>query len=123
MRLYRSRDLPGRWVGEDQDGALVHWPEEPGGWARRTPYTGARRQLEEVEPARARGTGWPGAGRAKRRRDPAGAPTSTSIGVKATVAEREAWTHRAGEEGKSISGWARDTLNAEIVRTRGKIKP
>jgi hypothetical protein len=124
MKLYRSPDHPGEWIGTDAAGALVRWPAERGGWAKRTPHTGGKRALEEVEPALARGSGWPGAGRAPKRRDPAGKPTNTSIGVKATTEERDAWTQRAQDEGKSISGWARDTLNAEVARPlRPRNKP
>src|SRR5436190_12614430 len=94
MRLYRSQDLPGRWIGEDQDGALVHWPAERGGWARRTPYTGGKRQLEECEPALARGTGWPGGGRARRPRAPSG-KLSKPVTIRASDDEREAWEQAA----------------------------
>jgi len=120
MRLFRSRDLPGRWVGEDQDGALVHWPAEPGGWQRRTPYTGGKRQLEACEPALARGTGFPGAGRG---RPPRQGTAATTFGVRATIDEITAWKHRAGEEHKKPTVWARDELNAAVTRPRSKSKP
>ncbi len=115
-RLYRSPEHPGQWIGTDAEGALVRWPHEKGGWHRRTPFSGGKRGLEECDPSLARGSGWPGAGRAPRRRDPSGKPTNAAIGVKATIEERDAWLKRADDEGKSISGWARDTLNAEVAR-------
>jgi hypothetical protein len=109
MKLYRSPDLPGRWIGEDQDGALVHWPIERGGWNRRTPYTGGKRQLEEVAPALARGTGWPGGGRG--RRPLRGAP-SKPVTIRATDDERAAWDRAAERRDRTLSDWCRDTLNA-----------
>ncbi len=123
MRLYRSEDLPGQWIGEDRHGALMTWPAEARGWTRRTAYTGARRQLEEVEPALARGSGWPGAGRAPKPRAATGEASTKRLGLRATPSEYEAWERRAEEEGKRISDWARDLLNAEAVRLRGKSRP
>lgn len=115
MKLYRSSDLPKRWIGEDKHGGLVHWPAEPGGWAQRTPYTGGKRGLEEAEPALARGTGWPGGGKGRPRRAESLAKT---FGVRASVDEIAAWSERADTEGKAPSVWARDTLNAEVARPR-----
>lgn len=120
MKLYRSKDFPDAWIGQDVEGSLVRWPAEPQGWLRRTPYWGKKQVLEEVEPALARGTGWPGAGRAPKRRDPTGKPSSAMIGIKCTTDERDAWARRADDEGKAISGWARDTLNAEVARPKRK---
>ncbi len=120
MRLFRSREMPGRWIGEDKHGGLVHWPAEPGGWTQRTPYTGGKRQLEEVEPSLARGTGWPGGGRG---RPPRLGAAATTFGIRATTDEIAAWTQRAEEEHKRPTVWARDTLNAEVARPRGKSKP
>jgi hypothetical protein len=120
MRLFRSPDLPGRWIGEDKHGGLVHWPAEPGGWAQRTPYTGPKRALEEVEPVLARGTGWPGAGRGRPRRHPS--PVKT-FGIRSTVEEISEWTECAKEERKQPSVWARDELNAAAKRARSKRKP
>src|SRR5262245_41424804 len=71
-RLYRSRDLPGQWIGSDLAGALMVWPAERRGWAKRVSYTGPKRALEEVEPALARGTGWAGGGRAHHPRSATG---------------------------------------------------
>lgn len=120
MKLYRSRDLPGRWVGEDQDGALVHWPAEPGGWARRTPYTGPKRGLEQAEPILARGSGWPGGGRGRAPRSAAGEVSTERVTLRATKAEIEAWEQRAAAEDRPVSAWGRDTLNAEVARPRNK---
>lgn len=122
MRLYRSPDLPGRWIGEDQDGALVHWPVERGGWARRTPYTGGKRQLEECEPALARGTGWPGGGRARRPRAASG-KLSKPITIRASDDEREAWELAAEDLELTLSDWCRGELNAAAARPRRKGKP
>ena len=44
--LYRSRDLPKKWVGEDKEGSLMVWPAEKRGWSRHTAYVGPRRTLE-----------------------------------------------------------------------------
>jgi hypothetical protein len=120
VRLYRSRDLPGRWIGEDKHGGLVHWPAEPGGWEQRTPYTGPKRVLEECEPTLARGTGWPGGGRGRPARSGAAA---TTFGVRATTDEIAAWKERAKEEHKKPTVWARDELNAAVTRPRSKGKP
>jgi hypothetical protein len=124
MRLYRSRDNPDHWIGEDQHGALMLWPAEPGGWAKRTAYTGGKRQLEEVEPALARGSGWPGGGRTRKPRAASGEPSTRSIGVRATPGERAAWESAAGE--RKLSDWIRDTLNAAAaaatIRSRARSK-
>ena len=50
MRLYRSSEHPDHWIGEDEHGVLMLWPARPRGWAKRTGYVGAKRQLEEVGP-------------------------------------------------------------------------
>jgi hypothetical protein len=130
VKLYRSPELPGQWIGNDSEGALVRWPDEPGGWAKRTPYTGGKRQLEEVEPALARGTRWPGAGRAPRPRDPAGMRSDTQIGLRATKQERAKWERAAEVHEQSLTTWARDELNTAADRTlegnaapRSKNKP
>lgn len=108
MKLYRSAEVADQWIGEDRHGALVIWPAQPRGWMHRTPYTGGKRQLEEVSPALARGTGWPGAVGGKVRA-PSGAP-SKPVGVRATDEERAAWVRAAGE--RKLSDWIWDTLNA-----------
>ena len=115
MKLYRSREMPGRWIGEDGHGALVHWPAEPRGWAKRTPYKGGKRGLEEVDPRLARGTGWPGGGTGRPPRQ--GAPART-FGIRASAEEVEVWKQRAKEEHKRPTVWARDELNAAAARPR-----
>jgi hypothetical protein len=120
MRLYRSQEMPDRWIGEDKHGALVHWPVEPGGWAQRTPYTGPKRALEEVDPRLARGTGWPGGGTGRPPRK--GSPAQT-FGIRASADEVAAWKRRADEEHKKPTVWAREELNSAAARPRGKSKP
>ena len=68
-----------------------------------------QRQLEEVEPALARGTGWPFGGRGPKSRSPSGMVSKT-IGVRATAEERAAWERAAGD--RRLSDWIRDLLNA-----------
>ena len=109
-KLYRSPDLPDRWIGEDQDGALVHWPAERGGWTRRTPYTGGKRQLEECETTLGRGSGWPGGGRGPAPRSSSGASNKT-IGIRVTAEERAKWERVANLCDKGLTVWARDELN------------
>lgn len=111
MKLYRSRQLPKHWIGEDKLGGLVYWPAERGGWAQRTPYTGGKRQLEEVDPALARGSGWPGGGRGPAPRSSSGA-ASKSITIRVTEEERAAWDRAAHERSQRLSDWVRDTCNA-----------
>lgn len=123
VKLYKSKDLPGQWIGEDRHGALMSWPAEPGGWLLRTSYTGLKRQLEPVERALARGTRWPGAGRAPRPRAPSGEASTRQLAIRATPEEFLAWERRAGEEAKPTSVWARDELNALVARPRSKTKP
>ena len=121
MKLYRSKEYPDHWVGEDEHGALLLWPAKPRGWLKRTPYTGSKRVLEEVSPALARGTKWPGAIGGKLR-DPSGKP-SRPIAIRATDDERAAWQRAADERETSLTVWARDTLNsaaAQPVRPKGK---
>lgn len=121
MKLYRSKEHPDHWVGEDQHGALLLWPAKPRGWQKRTPYTGSKRTLEEVSPALARGTKWPGAIGGKLR-DPSGKP-SHPIAIRATDEERAAWQRAADERETNLTVWARDALNAaaaQPVRPKGK---
>ena len=125
MRLYRSKEHPGHWIGEDEHGVLMVWPARPRGWAKRTGYVGTKRQLEEIEPALARGTGWPFGGRGPKSRSPSGA-VSKMIGMRVTNEERAAWERAAGE--RRLSDWMRDTLNdaaattppARTSRSKGK---
>jgi hypothetical protein len=109
MKLFRSRDMPDHWIGEDEHGALMVWPARLRGWFKRTAYTGPKRQLEEVEPALSRGTGWPGGGRGPSPRSASGA-VSKPVGLRATAEERAAWERAAGE--RNLSDWMRDILNA-----------
>ena len=123
MRLYRSKDHPDHWVGEDAHGSLMVWPATSRGWAKRTSYTGSKRQLEEVEPALARGTGWPGggAGRLPSRGEP-----SEPLTIRVTARERAAWKRAAKDRDRGLSDWVRDTCNtaaAEESRPRTKSKP
>lgn len=122
MKLYRSAEYPGHWIGTDAEGALVRWPIEPGGWAKRTPYTGGKRQLEEVAPALARGTRWPGAGRAPRLRDPTGKPSDAQIGVRATQEERDMWRRAADVREQTLAFWVRTELNAAAARTLDELE-
>lgn len=121
-RLFRSKEHPDHWVGEDEHGVLMLWPAQPRGWAKRTGYNGAKRQLEEVEPALARGTGWPFGGRGPKARSPSGAVSKT-IALRATAEERAAWERAAGE--RKLSDWMREALNdAAAIRTsRSRSKP
>ena len=116
MRLFRSKEHPEHLIGEDRAGALLLFPAAPRGWTRRTPYTGGKRQLEEVSPVEGRGTGWPGA--------IGGKPRSTSgasvhsISVRVTTEERDLWESAAGE--RRLSDWIRETLTATARRSKGK---
>lgn len=118
VKLYRSKEMPGHWIAEDH-GALMIWPAEHGGWAKRTAYTGGKRQLEEVPRAMARGTGWPGGGRGPAPRAASGVPSKT-IGLRATPDEHDKWRRAAKKREQNLAGWARDTLNSEADRTLGE---
>lgn len=117
MKLFKGPDHS-VWIGEDAVGALMYWPREPGGWARRSSYTGQRRILEEVEPALARGTGWPGGGRAPKPRSASGQASSEQLTLRSTPDEMEGWRKRAADDGKPLAVWGRDTLNAEAARPK-----
>src|SRR5215207_3700622 len=114
-RLYRSEEHPDQWIGEDEHGVLMLWPRRPRGWAKRTGYTGGKRDLQEVEPALARGTGWPFGGRGPKSRSPSGA-VSQMIGLRATVEERAAWERAAGD--RRLSDWMRDTNQSTIITSQ-----
>jgi hypothetical protein len=123
LRLYRSKDNPGHWVGEDAYGSLMIWPATPRGWSKRTGYAGSKRQLEEVEPALARGTGWPGGGAGRR---PSRGEASKPLTIRVTTQERGAWERAAKERDRALSDWIRDTCNAAAIddtRPRAKGKP
>lgn len=115
VKLYRPKEPPDHLVGEDRAGALLLFPAVPRGWAKRTVWTGARRQLEEISPAEGRRTGWPGAIGGK----PRGPSASVySISVRVTAEERDLWLGAAGE--RRLSDWMRDTLTAAARRSKGK---
>lgn len=118
LKLYRSKEHADHWIGEDRHGALLIFPAKARGWASRTPYIGSKRDLEEVSPALARGTKWPGAigGRV---RDPSGKP-SKPVALRATDDERAAWESAADEHGMTLAEWARACLNEMAARPRSK---
>ena len=71
LYLYNFKDENGKQVLIGQDPVeiadqLYQWPDQPGGWERRQPWTTAR-PIEEVAkavvPAAGKGSGWPGARR------------------------------------------------------------
>jgi hypothetical protein len=122
MRLYRSKDHPDHWVGEDTHGSLMLWPAGPRGWSKRTAYGGAKRALEEVEAGLARGTGWPGGGTGRR---PSRGEASKPLTIRVTDQERRAWERAAKEREQGLSDWIRNSCNAtasEDVRPRAKSK-
>lgn len=114
MKLYRSEKHPGLWIGKDAQGGIVQWPAEPAGWAKRTPYGGPRRALEEVERNLARGTGWPGGVRGPK---PRGGVPTRRLAIRVSVDEDEVWTEAAKPE--PLSEWARRELNAAAVKKLG----
>jgi hypothetical protein len=115
FRLFKSDEYPQHWIGTDELGGIVYWPKAPKGWSRRTPYNGSKRGLEEVDPALARGTGWPGGGRGPAPRDPSGAATD-QVGLRVTHGEREKWEQAATVRQQSLTGWARGELNEAADR-------
>jgi hypothetical protein len=122
MKLYRSREVPDHWIGEDEHGVLMIWPARPHGWMKRRGYVGGKRQLEEIPAALARGSGWPGGGRGPKSRSGTGV-ISKPVGLRATAEERAAWESAAGD--RKLSEWMRDALNAAAAaaRPRSKAKP
>jgi len=119
MKLYNAPVAPNSWIGEDEHGMLMVWPREANGWARRTTWLGGRRHLTEVEPALARGTRWPGAGRSRRPRAASGEASHERITLRATAGERAAWEQAAKACEAGLTVWARDVLNAEVAGKRG----
>ena len=111
--------MPNHWIGEDQLGGLVQWPMERKGWALRTPYTGPKRQLEEVPTAMARGSGWPGGGRGPAPRAASGVPSKT-IGLRVADDERARWQRAADVKEQTLAAWTRDELNAAADRVLGE---
>ncbi len=120
-KLYRSKEHPDHWVGEDEHSKLLMWPREPKGWLRRTPYTGPKRALEEVEPALARGSGWPYGGHGPA---PRAGVTSRNLGIRVADHEREAWEFAARASESKLSDWIRNVCNAAAAAfSRSKNKP
>lgn len=120
MRLYRSKEHPDHWIGEDEHGALMRWPAQRRGWLKRTGYPGSRRALEEVEPSLARGTGWPFGPHG---RPPLRGETSKPLTVRITDTERGAWQRAADKRKQALGEWIRDTCNtaaADDARPPGK---
>ena len=115
LKLYRSKEHPDHWIGEDKHGALLLFPSKIRGWASRTPYTGSRAELEEVSAMSARGTKWPGAIGGKTR-DPSGKP-SRIIGIRVTDAERGMWQRAANARGVSLTEWLRVAATEMLSRS------
>jgi hypothetical protein len=109
MKLYRSKEHPDHWIGEDEHGVLMLWPARPRGWMKRTGFAGSKRQLEEVDLGLARGTGWPGGPRGPAPRSSSGTASKT-LGLRVTDEERASWEAAAGQ--LKLSDWIRDTCNA-----------
>jgi len=116
MKLYRPRDVPDAFVGEDKAGALMVFPAKPRGWAKRSAYQGSKRSLEEIPASEGRGTGWPGAIGGKTRAA-SGQASVYQISVRVTAEERELWLAAAGVG--RLADWMRATLTA-AARQRGK---
>ena len=112
--LYTCPQLPDRWVGTDEQGALVHWPAIAGGWAQRTPYLGHRRSLRAAEPSLARGTGWPGGGAGRRRL--AGSEVGKPVTVKLDDTRRAQALAIAERQGQTLSQLIREALDLAIAR-------
>jgi hypothetical protein len=81
-------------------------------------YTGLKRGLEEVAPALAKGTGWPGGGRAHHPRSATGRP-SQPVTLRATEEERAAWEGAAKHLKRTLSEWCRSELNDAAARVMG----
>ena len=116
-KLFRSKEHPGHWIGEDEHGVLMLWPAKPKGWAKRTGYAGSKRQLEEVEPELARGTGWPFGPVGRRPRE---GEASSTLGIRVTTSERGKWQRAADVREQALTVWARGELNAAADRTLGE---
>lgn len=115
MKLYMHPKLAATWIGEDDAGRLERFPAEAGGWARRTPWIDGRRGLKAVEPAAARGTGWPGAGAGRRRLSASG---EASVG-KLIKDAPETWgrlSKRAAATGENVNEIARRAFAELLAR-------
>jgi hypothetical protein len=127
-KLYQSKERPDHWIGEDEHGVLMIWPARRRGWLKRTGFSGSKRQLQEVDPALARGTGWP-FGPVGRR--PRGGEASSTLGIRVTSSERAKWQRAADKRERGLTVWAREELDAAADRTldeggarpRSKSKP
>ena len=113
-KLYRSKEHPDHWIGEDEHGVLMIWPARPRGWLKRTGFSGSKRQLEEVDPPLARGTGWPFGPVGRRPRD---GEASSTLGIRVTTSERAKWQRAADKRERGLTVWAREELNAAADRT------
>lgn len=112
--LYMCPQLSDRGVGTDEHGALALWPRTAGGWAFRTPYGGHRRSLRAVDPAEARGTGWPGGGVGRRRL--AGAGRGLPLTIRIDDKRRTALQKLAAQQGQQVSDTVREGIDLVIAR-------
>ena len=115
LRLYESKHYSDRWIGEDERGLLWYWERRQGGWAQRGPHAGRRRNLTEVEPALARGTGWPGAGVGRRRL--AGAELGRPRTVRIDDTRWNAVIDAANRADLGVSDWVRQAIDHELARS------
>ena len=114
LRLYVSKYYPDRWIGEDERESLWYWERIEDGWARRGPHEGRRRNLTEVDPALARGTGWPGAGVGRRRL--AGAELGRPRTVRVDDTRWNAVIDAADKSNVGVSEWVRQAIDRELTR-------
>lgn len=112
--LYTCPQYPGRWIGTDEHGTLVHWPSSVGGWTARTPYLGHRRALTAVDAAEARGTGWPGGGAGRRRLT--GSETGRPLTIRLDNTRRSALGALARKQGQTPSDTVREAIDLAIAR-------
>jgi len=75
-----------------------------------------RRNLTEVEPALARGTGWPGAGGGRRRF--AGAERGRPRTVRIDDTRWNAVMDAAGRADLGVSDWVRQAIDHELARSK-----
>lgn len=121
MKLYKSKEHPGHWIAQDEGpGTLVIWPAAPRGWSKRKFLARTLREvdhldLEEVDPALARGTWWPGTPRSARGPRPRAGVAAQARSIRATDAEVAAWSEAAAPG--SWRTWATRTLNEAAGRS------